>query len=172
MTAVLLSLAAATALPILASGPTACWWWAAACAGDGGWGGGRPRAPPGCSAGLWPWASRLGSPPAGSATTCCALAGAAYLLWLGATSLWPRRRVRESTGDAPARPSRAGPRRGSANGVISNLCNPRVGTLFVALIPAGVAVREFSIILGARFAVETAIWLVTCSDWLTVGSAG
>src|ERR1019366_6802727 len=41
--------------------------------------------------------------------------------------------------------------------------NPKIGAFFVAFlpgfIPAGVPVREFSILLGAWFAVETAIWL-------------
>ncbi len=90
--------------------------------------------------------------------------GAAYLIWLGATSLWPRRRVRRAGADEPHQPLMAvGPLGGFANGVISNLCNPKVGAFFVAFlpafIPAGVPAREFSLLLGAWFAVETAVWL-------------
>jgi threonine/homoserine/homoserine lactone efflux protein len=92
------------------------------------------------------------------------LAGAAYLIWLGAISLWPRGRADTGGGGEPsARPAVARPGRAYANGVISNLCNPKIGVFFVAFlpafIPAGVSVREFSILLGGWFALETAMWL-------------
>ncbi len=52
--------------------------------------------------------------------------------------------------------------RAYANGVISNVCNPKIGVFFVAFlpgfIPAGVSVRDFSFPLGVWFAVETGLW--------------
>ena len=103
-------------------------------------------------------------------------AGAAYLIWLGATSLWPRRRARDGGASEPRDPvAVVGWRRGFANGVISNLCNPKVGAFFVAFlpafIPAGVPVREFSFLLGAWFTVETAVWLGTVV-WLVGRGVG
>jgi len=95
-------------------------------------------------------------------------AGAAYLIWLGATSLWPRRRAApnrkhpDREGDVALVPV-AGVRRAYVNGVISNLCNPKIGAFFVAFlpafIPAGTSVREFSLLLGVWFALETSLWL-------------
>lgn len=114
--------------------------------------------------------------------------GAAYLIWLGVTSLWPRHRAApgpDGTADEPAtgpgtvpatvggtgtgattRPAPARPvglRRAYINGVVSNLCNPKIGAFFVAFLPAfiptGVSVREFSLLLGIWFAIETGIWL-------------
>jgi threonine/homoserine/homoserine lactone efflux protein len=92
------------------------------------------------------------------------LAGAAYLIWLGATSLWPRRRAAEPGQDAD-RSAAVRPGRAYLNGLISNLCNPKIGAFFVAFlpgfIPAGVSVQWFSILLGAWFATETAVWMGT-----------
>src|ERR1035441_5805353 len=85
------------------------------------------------------------------------LAGASYLIWLGVSSLWPRRRRGASS------LLEVGLGRAYLNGVISNLCNPKIGVFFVAFlpgfIPAGVSVREFSLLLGIWFVLETALWL-------------
>jgi threonine/homoserine/homoserine lactone efflux protein len=96
------------------------------------------------------------------------LVGAAYLIWLGANSLWPRHRGGRS-GEEPGRErdrSGAPPiglRRAYVNGAISNLCNPKIGAFFVAFlpafIPAGTSARGFSLLLGIWFALETGIWL-------------
>lgn len=92
-------------------------------------------------------------------------AGAAYLIWLGATSLWPRHHTTPAAvrGEERDRAPALKPRRAYVNGLISNLCNPKIGAFFVAFlpgfIPAGVSAREFSILLGAWFAVETGVWL-------------
>ena len=94
-------------------------------------------------------------------------AGAAYLIWLGTTSLWSRgRRAPNGLGQQRARAiassQAAGPWRAYANGVVSNLCNPKIGVFFVAFlpgfIPTGTSVREFSLLFGVWFAVETALW--------------
>ena len=97
------------------------------------------------------------------------LAGASYLIWLGVSSLLPRRRRGASAGHSPSEEREAAPApqvglgRAYLNGVISNLCNPKIGVFFVAFlpgfIPAGVSVREFSLLLGIWFVLETALWL-------------
>jgi threonine/homoserine/homoserine lactone efflux protein len=106
--------------------------------------------------------------------------GAAYLIWLGATSLWPHRpgrphRLSLDSERNSARVPVAGLRRAYVNGVISNLCNPKIGAFFVAFlpafIPAGTSVREFSLALGIWFALETGVWL-TALVWMVQRGAG
>lgn len=112
------------------------------------------------------------------------LAGASYLIWLGVHSLRPRRRTGASAKHSPedgreaasglaasasaaSAPAASVPQvglgRAYLNGVISNLCNPKIGVFFVAFlpgfIPAGVSVREFSFLLGIWFVLETGLWL-------------
>lgn len=95
-------------------------------------------------------------------------AGAAYLIWLGATSLWARHGVCAPSGAASTRATTraaaVGPGRAYLNGVISNMCNPKIGAFFVAFlpgfIPAGHSVRELSLLYGIWFALETGLWLV------------
>ena len=88
--------------------------------------------------------------------------GAAYLIWLGVISLISRRR--SSAEQVWATVPRVSARRAHANGVISNLCNPKIGAFFIAFlpgfIPAGGSVRELSGFLSVWFAIETGIWLV------------
>jgi threonine/homoserine/homoserine lactone efflux protein len=93
------------------------------------------------------------------------LAGAAYLLWLGVTTLRKRRPAAAASEQVPDRI--ADPEwswRAYGNGVVSNVCNPKIGVFFVTFlpgfIPAGVSAPQFSLLLGAWFCVETALWLV------------
>jgi len=97
------------------------------------------------------------------------VAGAGYLIWLGTTSLWPRRKGAPSQVDQGGTQetlpvASAGLGRGYVNGVISNLCNPKIGAFFVAFlpgfIPAGESVRELSLLYGMWFALETGAWLI------------
>ena len=96
-------------------------------------------------------------------------AGAAYLIWLGVTSLWPRhpRPSAEALSSDPAVAAipALGLRRAYLNGVISNLFNPKVGAFFIAFLPGFIppraSVREFSLLFGIWFALETGIWLAT-----------
>ncbi|MGH8917126.1 MAG: LysE family translocator [Actinomycetes bacterium] len=106
--------------------------------------------------------------------------GALYLIWLGVTTLWRRHPTGvDGSGPAPepGRPAAAAPRlgRGYINGVISNVCNPKIGVFFVAFlpgfIPSGVSVGEFSFLLGLWFAVETGIWLAAIV-WMVVRGVG
>jgi threonine/homoserine/homoserine lactone efflux protein len=100
--------------------------------------------------------------------------GAAYLIWLGVTSLGSIRR--QGTGraapdagaaalcQAPARPGRA-----YLNGMLSNLLNPKISVFFMAFlpafVPAGASASRFSLVLGAWFIAETGLWL-TVVAWL------
>lgn len=106
--------------------------------------------------------------------------GAGYLLWLGVTSLWPRRRNVHHDGDEHAERKRAATPastlpRAYLNGVVSNVCNPKIGVFFVAFlpgfIPAGVSVRDFSFLLGVWFAVGTGVWLAVII-WMVVRGVG
>jgi threonine/homoserine/homoserine lactone efflux protein len=115
------------------------------------------------------------------------LAGAAYLIWLGATSLWPRRRPhagaggRPGTGGPTGEPARA-PARGPAgrgrvylNGLLSNLFNPKIGVFFIAFLPGFIPARTstaaFSLLLGLWFIAETGAWLAALS-WMVARGAG
>ena len=61
------------------------------------------------------------------------LAGAGYLIWLGAASFWPRHRTGPEGQLGERGPSAGvGARRAYVNGLISNLCNPKIGAFFVA----------------------------------------
>ena len=96
------------------------------------------------------------------------LAGAAYLVWLGVQSLRSRTlgtplttgAVTPSTG-APARRPRVA--EGFGAGLSTNLLNPKIGVLFVAMlpgfIPAGESVTTTSLLLGAIYIAETAVYV-------------
>jgi threonine/homoserine/homoserine lactone efflux protein len=88
------------------------------------------------------------------------LAGAAYLVWLGAQTLWGVLRRRERRAHAgPRRPFAA--RQAWRQGVISNLGNPKAAAFFTSLLP------QFG---GASFAAMLGFGLVFCAltlAWLT-----
>jgi RhtB (resistance to homoserine/threonine) family protein len=100
--------------------------------------------------------------------------GAAYLIWLGATSLGNFRRKGTdragrapdiaALGQAPSRPGRA-----YLNGMLSNLLNPKISVFFMAFlpafVPAGASASQFSLVLGAWFIAETGLWLAVVA-WL------
>jgi len=100
--------------------------------------------------------------------------GAAYLVWLGVTSLISFRRNPTdragrnadiaALGQAPVRPGRA-----YLNGMLSNLLNPKISVFFMAFlpafVPAGASASQFSLVLGAWFIAETGLWLAVVA-WL------
>lgn len=92
------------------------------------------------------------------------LAGAAYLIWLGVQSL--RARALGPVPEASASPAPARRRLGEGfgAGLSTNLLNPKIGVLFVALlpgfIPAGHSVGATSLLLGAIYIAETAVYVV------------
>jgi threonine/homoserine/homoserine lactone efflux protein len=111
--------------------------------------------------------------------------GAAYLIWLGVTSLAHFRRKSaaepgaQAGGSAPAMPGltvpgltgpgAARPRRAYLNGLLSNLLNPKISVFFMAFLPAFVPARAsaagFSLVLGIWFIAETGVWLAVVA-WL------
>jgi threonine/homoserine/homoserine lactone efflux protein len=104
------------------------------------------------------------------------LAGAAYLIMLGAHSLYGAVRGRADT-DAcrpdPAR-RRLAPRRGFRQGILSNLGNPKMAVFFISLlpqfVPAGGGSFRWLLGLGLVFCVMTFGWL--CGYAYAVAKAG
>jgi RhtB (resistance to homoserine/threonine) family protein len=97
--------------------------------------------------------------------------GAAYLIWLGVTSLASLRRKAAAPVPEPAAPGAAPARPGRAylNGMLSNLLNPKISVFFMAFlpafVPAGASASQFSLVLGAWFIAETGLWLAVVA-WL------
>jgi threonine/homoserine/homoserine lactone efflux protein len=109
-------------------------------------------------------------------------AGAAYLIWLGVTSLGLTVRRRAARAVAPAKPTEPspGPERGRwrgvyLNGLLSNLLNPKIGVFFIAFlpgfIPARVPATLFTLGLGLWFIAETGAWLAVLA-WTVARGAG
>jgi len=87
------------------------------------------------------------------------LAGAAYLVGLGAHALWASWHSPSTT--PPPRP-RHGARRSFAQGLVSNLANPKMAVFFLSLLPqsAGPDPSLSALAgLGLLFAVMTVMWL-------------
>ncbi len=95
--------------------------------------------------------------------------GAAYLIWLGVTSLGNFRRKCASVTAAASGRGAARPGRAYLNGVLSNLLNPKISVFFMAFlpafVPAGASASRFSLVLGAWFVMETGLWLALVA-WL------
>jgi threonine/homoserine/homoserine lactone efflux protein len=102
------------------------------------------------------------------------LAGAAYLVLLGALPLLAeaRRRVRPAVGFAPDGPAAQGrPSAGSAflAGLMSDLLNPKIGVFYLAVVPqfvpAGAPALQYSLLLCAVDVAVAVSWL-TGLVWL------
>lgn len=66
------------------------------------------------------------------------IAGAAYLIWLGASAIWkslPRRGVGHAPEDVGAQLEGPSPTRGLRTGLVTNLLNPKVGVFYISLLP-------------------------------------
>lgn len=103
------------------------------------------------------------------------LAGAAYLIYLGAHSLMRAIRDHGRIDPALATPSRrAGGSRAYRQGVLSNLGNPKMAVFFVSLLPQFVPSSTDSffalLVLGLTFSAMTLAWLTAYS--FVVGKAG
>jgi len=85
------------------------------------------------------------------------IAGAAYLIWLGVQSLRLRRMSAPDN-----RPHRRLLGRGFVAGFATDLLNPKVGVFFVTFLPGfvphGYSVVGLSLLFGAIFIVETALY--------------
>jgi threonine/homoserine/homoserine lactone efflux protein len=114
-------------------------------------------------------------------------AGAAYLVWLGVSSLWPARRAHagpaatpDRPGAEPAAPDGPAPARARwgrvyLNGLLSNLFNPKIGVFFIAFLPGFLpradATPLVPLALGLWFIAETGAWLATLA-WMAARGAG
>ena len=90
------------------------------------------------------------------------LFGAAYLIWLGASSLLAAWRGQEHDAHLVGRGSRSAAR-SFRQGAISNLSNPKMAILFTSLmppfLPAGMSPFAGFLLLGAIFSTMTVVWL-------------
>jgi threonine/homoserine/homoserine lactone efflux protein len=95
------------------------------------------------------------------------LAGAAYLIYLGASSLWTTLRGsgdEHGVADAGASRSALAPRRALRQGLLSNLGNPKMVVFFSSLLP------QFAPAAGPTFATMLGLGLAFCTMtfvWLT-----
>jgi threonine/homoserine/homoserine lactone efflux protein len=93
------------------------------------------------------------------------LAGAIYLVWLGAQALWTAARARGATGPEAARgpAGRVAASLAFRQGVLSNLGNPKMAVFFTSLLPpfapAGPAAFPALLALGLVFCLMTLGWL-------------
>jgi threonine/homoserine/homoserine lactone efflux protein len=90
------------------------------------------------------------------------IAGAVYLIWLGVQSLLLRR-DRDRAQAAALEPPRGGLLgNGFFAGLLTDLLNPKVGVFFVSFlpgfVPAGASVGWTTLLLGAIFIAETALY--------------
>ncbi len=104
------------------------------------------------------------------------LAGAAYLLWLGAGMLWAswRRRGEEARAAATAGrvPGPAGALASWWKGTLTNLLNPKVGVFYLAMLPQFIPARAPHLLSGVLLAgvhdVEGMAWfalLISAVHW-------
>jgi threonine/homoserine/homoserine lactone efflux protein len=106
------------------------------------------------------------------AFTVVKLAGAAYLVFLGAQALWGTFRGRGELGEVERRPAPAGS--AYRQGLFTNLLNPKIALLFLTLLPQFVADGEPRVgttaMLAAIFLVGAVVWWRVFS--LAVGPLG
>jgi threonine/homoserine/homoserine lactone efflux protein len=90
------------------------------------------------------------------------LAGACYLIFLGAKMLLRKRQPAPVVGGAPSPPLCVSAPRWFVRGLLTNLLNPKVGVFYVTFlpqfVPTGVAVTSFSMLLAAIHATEGILW--------------
>lgn len=98
------------------------------------------------------------------AYTALKVAGAAYLLWLGVRALRSALRptaAREPAGSAPA--VSLALRRAYGRGLVTNLLNPKIGVLYLSLlpqfIPVGAATLPAGVLLASVHALEGLVFL-------------
>lgn len=93
------------------------------------------------------------------------LAGAAYLVWLGAQAMWAALRRSRPAGGEPSggMAGRLAPGAAFRQGVVSNLGNPKMAVFFTSLlpqfVPAGAASFAALLALGLLFCAMTLAWL-------------
>jgi threonine/homoserine/homoserine lactone efflux protein len=101
----------------------------------------------------------LGAAPL--AFTALTWAGAAYLVWVGASLIWRPRRGLSAGGAAGARPGddRMAPLRW---GLFTNLLNPKIGVFYVSFlpqfVPTHVAAAPWMVMLAALHVAMSLVW--------------
>jgi threonine/homoserine/homoserine lactone efflux protein len=87
--------------------------------------------------------------------------GAAYLVWLGAHSLWSAWRGRAAPGAAVAGSARLSPATAFRQGLLNDLGNPKMAVFFSSLLPQFSDASFGSLVfLGLIFAAMTLAWLM------------
>ncbi|MEU8822370.1 LysE family translocator [Streptomyces sp. NPDC048636] len=98
------------------------------------------------------------------------IAGAAYLVWLGASALWRSRRGGWDEGAPEVEVETRGRWAAFRAGLGTNLLNPKAGVFYMSLIPQftpdGESVFTMTLLLTAIGMVELAIWY-----WVVSGAA-
>jgi threonine/homoserine/homoserine lactone efflux protein len=105
-----------------------------------------------------------------SAFAALRLAGAGYLVWLGAQALWASARVgvkaEREAGLGGSR--RLAPSAAFGQGVLSNLANPKMAVFFTSLlpefVPTGKATFSALLALGLLFCAMTLGWLAAYAE--------
>jgi threonine/homoserine/homoserine lactone efflux protein len=99
-----------------------------------------------------------------TAFTVVKLAGAAYLVYLGASALWHSSGKRGAVPEPVERPAPADIGRAAAfrQGAVSNLLNPKIALIFLTLLPqfvsAGEPVVATTAVLAAVFLALAVVW--------------
>ncbi len=90
------------------------------------------------------------------------IAGAAYLVWLGATTLW-RTFTRRATGEPEIAVAKPGRWQAFRAGMLTNLLNPKPGVFYMSLLPqflpGGPANAAWGVLLVAIHLTIGLIWL-------------
>ncbi len=126
---------------------------------------------------LWATASAVGLAAilnaSATAFTVVKFAGAAYLLWLGVQSLWPKRGQPSVAPQSPVADAPASNEDGARNpqpvrspfrrGLLSNLLNPKIGVFYTTFLPQfigpGEPVLAKSLLLAAIHGAMGLLWL-------------
>jgi threonine/homoserine/homoserine lactone efflux protein len=108
------------------------------------------------------------------ASAALKLAGAAYLIYLGAGSLWSARRSRPQDPNVDQSVTRVRPPTALGQGMLSNLTNPKMAVFFPSLLPQFVRAETPPFLpvltLGIVFCLMTLVWLTGYA--FAVGRAG
>lgn len=103
------------------------------------------------------------------------VAGATYMVWMGASMLWHsvRRRTQTApdgmTGQPQVEPTRVSLRRSWSRGFTTNLLNPKVGVFYMALLPQFIPENAPHLLMGLTLAV---VHDIEGFAWLTALTLG
>jgi len=101
------------------------------------------------------------------------LAGSGYLLYIGAQALFGALRSRDGTTLVAANPERAqlSPVAALRQGLLSNLCNPKMLAFFTSLLPQFASLLSRLLVLGLIFCSLTLTWLIVYTFAVAKASA-